>query len=167
MGRAVSALGRGPFAPACREWVFACNTNRVTRASANDSTDDDLVALVTLPPLRIVRATRVEVVCEFEFSNSANSKLLAVAANGTGLVGPVRTTSGTERMALILAIPDSLDGVRGTNGSGYGNMGNSSAWTAINFKANSLVITFSARWTTQPIVGELIHLNNFLVRVAE
>lgn len=160
---ALSALG---FGGSVHIYVPAAGVGPVTRNSANDATDDDEVIMGTIVvPANngAVAGTEFIFVSLWENTNSANTKTFTAKVNG-GSVGSQNTTTNPtlgQRQFFDVIDANTLTTINSFSGTGVG--GNGSApldVTVANLGATGFTLTYTSKWATQPIAGELIRLKN-------
>lgn len=162
MGVRVNREVAGIFVPS--SYVYLPASDDVTRNSVNDATDDDEVTLgtvVVLPNNGAVRGSEFRLWSVWEHTNSANTKQLICRVNG-GSVGSVNVTTGPtyfQRQPFDVYDDDNLITINSFGSAGTGGSGAAPFIQPIaSLAVAGFTVTWSCKWTTQPISGEFIRL---------
>jgi hypothetical protein len=131
----------------------------ISRASANDATDDDhvVIASVYFPPNALKVGQTIEIESEWTCTNSGNTKNFTMLADATSFFSQSQTTLLAFRYVNRLHVVSATQ-LRYVSGTpGYGSLGVGAATITVDIAAG-VTIAARARWTTQPISAETITL---------
>lgn len=149
-----------------RIWLPNAGIAPVTRNSANDATDTDEVTMATIVVLAnngAVPGSTFTFISMWELTNSANTKNFICRVNGTSIGSGTNTTNITnaQRQPFDVIDANTMTCINSFGTLGAGASGNAPLEvTVVNIGALGFTLTYTCKWSTQPIAGEFIRLKH-------